>query len=336
MNLKSKIENPKWLGLLVIAFVLAVAVVVAEAQQPAKIPRVGLVSSTGDPRTPGPLVDAFRHKLSELGYVEGKNIQIEYRYAEGKLERVPRMVEELIRLRVDALVVSSVPAIRAAKRAAAAVPVVMITTIDPVTADIVQSLKRPGGNITGITSLGKDLRRGALELLKETVPGITRAGILWNTEGRASATAYKDYEASARARNIQAQSLEVRGATPDLAGAFQAAVKAHANALIAVSNTVLARYQKQMAELAIKHRLPSLSERTGYAQAGGFMDYSADYEDNFRRVAVYVDKILKGAKPADLPLEQTKFILDINLTTAKQLGLTVPAAVVARANRVIK
>jgi putative ABC transport system substrate-binding protein len=246
------------------------------------------------------------------------------------------MVEELIGLRVDALVVSSVPAIRAAKRAAAAVPVVMVTTIDPVTTGIVQTLSRPGGNITGITSLTRDLRKGAVELLKETVPGIARVGILWNAEGRASATSYKDYEVAARARNIQTQSLEVRGSTPDLNGAFQAAIKGRASALIAVSNAVLARYPKQVADLAIKNRLPSLSERSGYAEAGGLIDYSADYEDNFRRLAVYVDKILNGAKPADLPLEQAKFNLDINLKTAKQIGLAIPPAVAARANRVIK
>jgi putative ABC transport system substrate-binding protein len=246
------------------------------------------------------------------------------------------MVEELIGLRVDALVVSSVPAIRAAKRATTAVPVVMVVTIDPMAAGIVQSAARPAGNITGIVSLTRDLRKGALELLKETVPGIARIGILWNAEGRASATTYKDYEASARARNIQAQSLEIRGSTPDFDGAFRAAIKGRVGALIAVSNTALARHQKQIAELAIKNRLPSLSERSGYAEAGGLMDYSADYEDNFRRVAVYVDKILKGAKPGELPLEQTKVILDVNLKTAQQIGLTIPSSVVARANRVIK
>jgi putative ABC transport system substrate-binding protein len=308
----------------------------AEAQQSAKIPRVGLVSSTGDPRSPGPLVEAFRQKLREHGYVEGKNIQVEYRYAEGKLERVPRMVEELIGLHVDALFVSSVPAIRAAKRATTDVPVVMITTIDPVTTGIVQSLSRPGGNITGITSLTRDLRKGAVELLKETVPGILRVAILWNSEGRTSATPLKDYEAAAGSRRIQLQSLEVRGQAPDLEGAFQTAVKGKAGALIAVGNTALARYAGQIAELAVKNRLPSMSERSGYAEAGGLMDYSSDYTENFRRAAVYVDKILKGAKPADLPIEQTKFDFVINLKTAKQLGLTIPPQLSRRAARVIK
>jgi len=321
--------------LVALATLALVSIHPAEAQQ-AKVPRVGLVSSTGDSRAPGPLVEAFRQKIRDLGYVEGKNIQIEYRYAEGRLDRIPGMVEELIGLRVDALVVSSVPAIRAAKRAATTVPVVMVVSIDPVTTGIIESLARPGGNITGIVSLSRNLRKQGLELLKETVPGISRVAILWNSEGRASATPIKDYEAAANSRRIQLQSLEVRGATADLEGAFQTAVKGKAGALITVSNAALARYPKQIAELAVKNRLPSVSERSGYAEAGGLMDYSSDYTENFRRAAVYVDKILQGAKPADLPIEQTKFDLTINLKTAQQLGLTIPPGVLARARRVIK
>jgi putative tryptophan/tyrosine transport system substrate-binding protein len=336
MNLKSKIENPKWLGLLVIAFVLAVAVVVAEAQQSAKVPRVGYVSSTGDPKAPGPLVEAFRQKLGALGYTEGKNIQVEYRFAAGRLDRIPGFVDELFQLRVDALVVSSVPAIRAAKRATATVPVVMIVSIDPVATGIVGSLERPGGNITGIASLSRNLRKQGLDLLKETVPGISRVAILWNSQGRASATPLKDYEAEPNSRRIQLLSLEVRGQAPDLESAFHTAVKGKAGALITVSNEALARYPKQIAALALKNRLPSMSERSGYAEAGGLMDYSSDYAENFRRAAVYVDKILKGAKPADLPIEETKFELVFNLKTAKQLGLTAPPGVLARARRVIK
>jgi putative ABC transport system substrate-binding protein len=309
---------------------------VAGAQQPAKVARVGFVSSTGDPKAPGPLVEAFGEKLRELGHVEGKNIRVEYRYAEGKLDRVPGFVDELVGLKVDALVVSSVPAIRAAKRATTTVPVVMVVSIDPVATGIVDSLARPGGNITGIASLSRNLRKQGLELLKETVPEISRVAILWNSEGRASATPLKDYEAAANSRRIQLQSLEVRGSTADLEGAFQTAVKGKAGALITVSNAALARYPKQIAELSEKNRLPSMSERSGYAEAGGLMDYSSDYTENFRRAAVYVDKILKGAKPADLPIEQTKFDLTINLKTAKQLDLTIPPSVLARARKVIK
>lgn len=309
---------------------------VAGAQQPAKVARVGFVSSTGDPKAPGPLVEAFRQKLRELGHVEGKNIRVEYRYAEGKLDRVPGFVDELVGLKVETLVVSSVPAIRAAKRATTTVPVVMVISVDPVAIGIVKSLAQPGGNITGLVSLNRDLRKQGLELLKEAVPGLARVGVLWNSEGRASATAYKDYEAAAPSKKLQLQSLEVRGSTPNLEGAFQAAVKGRAGALITVSNSALARNLKPIAELALKNRLPSMSERSGYAEAGGLMDYSSDYTENFRRAAVYVDKILKGAQPADLPIEPTKFNLVVNLKTAKQLGLVIPPGVLARARRVIK
>jgi putative ABC transport system substrate-binding protein len=308
----------------------------AAAQPSSQVARVGFVSSTGDPKTPGPLVEAFRGKLGELGRVEGKNIRIEYRYAEGKLDRVPAFVDELVRLEVDALVVSSVPAIRAAKRATSTVPVVMVTSVDPVAIGIVKSLARPGGNITGILSLNRDLRKQGLELLKEAVSGLERVGVLWNSEGRASATALKDYESAAPAKRIRLQSLEVRGSTPNLEGAFQAAVKGRAGAVVAVSNAVLARYSELIAELALKNRLPSMSERSEYVAAGGFMDYSANYTDNFKRVAVYVDKILKGAKPGELPVEAAKFDLAINLKAAKQLGVVVPPGIVKRANRVIK
>jgi putative ABC transport system substrate-binding protein len=320
---------------IVLAALLASSVV-ASAEQAPKIPRVGFVSSSGDPRAPGPLVEAFQQKLRQLGYVEGKNVSVEYRYAEGKLDRVPGFVDELSRLNVDVLVVSSVPAIRAAKRATSTIPVVMLISIDPVATGIVESLAKPGGNITGIASLNRDLRKEALALLKDAIPGVSRVGVLWNVEGRASAAAVKDYEAAASGKIIQIQSLEVRGATPDLEGAFAAAIKGRAGALIAVSNPVLARYLKQIAELAMKNRLPSMAERSDYAQAGGLMDYSSDYAENFRRVAVYVDKILKGARPGELPVEKSKFQLEINLKTAQQLGLAIPPGVVSRAEKVIK
>jgi putative tryptophan/tyrosine transport system substrate-binding protein len=320
-----------------IIFIAAIFVLPgAAAQQSGKVARVGFVSSTGDPKAPGPLVEAFREKLRELGHVEGKNIRVDYRFAEGKLDRVPSFVEELARLKVEALVVSSVPAIRAAKRATTTVPVVMVISVDPVAIGIVKSLAEPGGNITGLVSLNRDLRRQGLDILKEAIPDLSRVGILWNSEGRASATAFKEYETAAPQKRIQLQSLEVRGSTPNLEAAFQAAVKGRAGALITVSNAALARYLKEIAELALKNRLPSMSERGDYAAAGGFMDYSANYAENFRRVAVYVDKILKGAKPADLPIEPTKFDLVINLKTAKQLGIAVPPGVLKRANRVIK
>jgi putative ABC transport system substrate-binding protein len=300
------------------------------------LPRIGVVSSTGDARTPGPYIDAFREKLRDLGYVEGKNIALELRFAAGKLDRVPGFVEELAQQNVAALVVSSIPAIRAAKRAAANVPVVMLATIDPVATGIVASLSRPGGNLTGIASLNRDLRRDAFDSLREAAPAVTRIGVLWNVEGRASSSALKDYETLVPTRKVQFQSLEVRSASPDLDGAFQAALKAHAQALITVGNPALARHLKEIAALALKNGLPSLSERGGYAEVGGLMDYSADYVENFRRLAVYVDKILKGAKPGELAIEKSKFHLAVNLKIAQQLGLTPPQALIKRADKVIR
>lgn len=308
----------------------------ARAGEAPALRRVGVVSSSGDPRAPGPLIDAFRQHLRELGYVEGQNIALELRFAEGKLERIPAFVEELARKKVDALVVSSVPAIRAAKRTISDVPVVMLITVDPVATGIVTSLTRPGGNITGITALARDLRRDGIDLLKAAAPAISRVGVLWNVEGRASAAALKDYESLGFGRKLQFQSLEVRSDAPDLRGALQAAVKGGADALIAVGNPALARHLKQIAELALQNRLPSLSERGGYAELGGLMDYSADYAENFRRLAGYVDRILKGEKPGDLPIEKSKFQLTVNLKTAQQLGLTLPQAVVKRADKVIR
>jgi putative ABC transport system substrate-binding protein len=300
------------------------------------LPRVGVVSSSGDPRTPGPYIDAFRQKLRELGYVEGKNIALELRFAAGKLDRVPGFVEELAQQNVAALVVSSIPAIRAAKRAAANVPVVMLVTIDPVATGIVASLSRPGGNLTGIASLNRDLRREALDLLRDAAPAAARIGVLWNVEGRASSSAVKDYETLAPTRKVQFQSLEVRSDSPDLDGAFQAAVKARAEAFIIIGNPALARHLKEIAALSLKNGLPSLSERGGYAEVGGLMDYSADYIENFRRLALYVDKILKGAKPSDLAIEKSKFHLAVNLKIAQQLGLALPQGLIKRADRVIR
>ena len=212
----------------------------------------------------------------------------------------------------------------------------MVTTADPVATGLIDSLARPGGNITGLTRLTRDLSGKRLEVLKETVPGISRVGVLGMRTYRAD-IAFKDYEAAARALKIQLQSLEVRGPNPDFEGAFQAAVKGRVSALIAITTTVLIRYRKQIADLAIKNRLPSMFERSDFVEAGGLISYSANEAENYRRAAVYVDKILKGAKPADLPVEQpTKFELVINLKTAKQIGLTIPPNVLARADKVIK
>jgi putative ABC transport system substrate-binding protein len=324
-------------GLTFSAFLFALCVS-AEAQQPAKIPRIGYISGTGDPSNPGPYVEALRQGLRDLGYVEGKNIVIEYRGAEAKLDRIPSLVAELVQLKVDVLVLPILPAILAARQANKTIPIVMVTNVDPVAAGFIDSLARPGRNVTGLTRLTRELSGKRLELLKEVVPRITRVGVLWDAANAPGlATAFKDHEAAARALKIQLQSLEVRGSNPDLEGAFRDAAKGRVSALIVARTTVLVRYQKKIADLAIKNRMPSMSEGRDFVEAGGLMSYSANDAESFRRAAYYVDKILKGAKPADLPVEQpTKFELVINLKTAKQIGLTIPPLVLMRADKVIK
>jgi putative tryptophan/tyrosine transport system substrate-binding protein len=324
------------LSILFVAVLLAIAIM-AEAQQPAKVPRIGYVSGSGDPKAPGSLVEGFRQGLRDLGYIEGKNILVEYRYAEGKLDRVPGLVTELVQLKVDVLVSGNFAAARAAKQATKTIPTVIITAQDPVAAGLVDSLARPGGNITGLTRLTRELSGKRLELLKEVIPGISRVGVIWDTNAPGPVIAVKEYEAAARALKIPFQSLEVRGPNPDLEGAFQAAAKGRVNALVTITNPVLNRYQKQIVDLATKNRLPSMYETGDYVEAGGLMSYSSNDADQYRRAAYYVDRILKGTKPADLPLEQpTKFEFLINLQTAKQMGLTIPPNVLARADKVIK
>ncbi len=309
----------------------------AQAQQPTKIPRIGYVSGSGNPSNPGPYVEALRQGLRELGYVEGKNIVIEYRGAEGKLEPIPSLVAELVQLKVDVLVLPVLPAIFAAKQATKTIPIVMVTQVDPVAAGLIDSLARPGGNITGLATLQRDLSGKRLELLTEVVPEISRVGILRDPDMPMSAIGFKDYEAAARGLKIQLQSLEVRGSNPDVESAFQAAAKGRASALIAITNAPLLRNSQRIATLAIKNRLPSMYEGRSWVEAGGLMSYSANDLDAYRRAANYVDKILKGVKPGDLPVEQaTKFELVINLKTAKQIGLTIPPTVLYRADKVIR
>ncbi|HEV8341315.1 MAG TPA: ABC transporter substrate-binding protein [Candidatus Binatia bacterium] len=307
----------------------------ADAQQSAKVPRIGFVSTDGDANNPGPQVEAFRQGLRDLGYIEGKNILLELRYVEGRSDRIPNLVAELVQLKVDVLVLRAQPAIRAAKQATKTIPIVMSTTQDPVAAGFIDSLARPGGNITGLTTLQRDLSGKRLELLKEVVPGISRVGALMSETQ--TENDFKPYEVPARALKIQLQLIRVRGPNPDFDAAFQAAAKGRASALITISGALLNPNAKRIADLAIKNRLPSMHERIDYVVAGGLMSYSANDAESYRRAATYVDRILKGAKPADLPVEQpTDFDLVINLKTAKQIGLTIPPNVLARADRVIK
>jgi putative ABC transport system substrate-binding protein len=322
------------------ALLLALSIRV-EAQQPAvRIPRIGFLQRRvpPTPTNPDPLGDAFRKGLRDLGYSEGKNIIIEQRYAEGKADRIPVLVAELVTLNVDVLVFGTLPAIRAAKQATKTIPVVIIFQGDPVAAGLVNSLARPGGNITGLTRLTRDLSGKRLEVLNEAVSGISRVGVLLDaTSPETATTSLKDYETAGRPLKITIQALEIRGPKPDFEEAFQAATKGRINALITIRDALTASYPKQIAELAISNRLPSMHADSPYVEAGGLMSYATNDAEQFKRAAVYVDKILKGAKPTDLPIEQpTKFELVINLKTAKQIGLTIPPNVLARADKVVR
>jgi putative tryptophan/tyrosine transport system substrate-binding protein len=320
---------------ILLVLVLETCGAVAMAQQPAKVPRIGYLSASGGPNNPGPQVEAFRRGLRDLGYVESKNIQVEYRYLEGRSETNAKLVDELVRLKVDVLVLGPQPAIRAAKQATKTIPIVMVTAQDPVAAGFVESLARPGRNITGITRLTRELSGKRLELLKEAVPGILRVGALMSAAQ--TTDDFNWYKAPAQALKIQLQALELKPPTPDLEAVFQAASSTRANAIITISGSLLNRYAKRIMELAVKHRLPSMHERSDYVEAGGLVSYAADDDDQYRRVAYYVDRILNGTKPADLPVEQpTKFELVINLKTAKQIGVAIPPDVLARATRIIK
>jgi putative ABC transport system substrate-binding protein len=308
---------------------------VSAAQQAKKVPRIGFVNTEGSPQAPGPQFEAFRQGLRELGYIEGENIFIEARYPEEKPERTASLVTELVHLKLDLLVLGAQPAIRAAKQATKTIPIVFVTTQNPVAAGFVDSLAHPGGNITGVTRLTRELAGKRLELLKEVLPGTSRVGALVNETQ--TENDFKPYEAPARALKIQLQLLKVREPNPDFEAALQAAAKWGATALITVSGSLFNRHIKNFAAVAIRHHLPSMHERTRYVEEGGFISYSANDAANYRRAAAYVDKILKGAKPANLPVEQpTDFDLAINLKTAKQIGLTIPPNVLARADKVIK
>lgn len=308
-----------------------------EAQQTTKIPRVGYISASGGVSTPDPQFEAFTRGMRDLGYIDGKSIVIEYRYAEANLDRIPDLVAELVRLNVDVLVASALPAIRAAKQATKTIPIVMSTTVDPVENGLVDSLARPGGNLTGLSRLTRELSGKRLELLKEVLPKLSRVGVLWDAGAPGPAIAFKEYQTTSLPLKVSLQSIELRGPNPDFAEAFRSATKARAGAVVIIRGLVFNRHTKQIAELATKNRMPSLYEGSEYVEAGGLMSYASNDADSFRRVAGYVDKILKGTKPADLPVEQPiKFEFVVNLKTAKQLGLTIPPNVLVRADRVIR
>ncbi len=337
-NLKSKIQNRKLVGIaLIITFAMCGAVV--EAQQPKKVPLIGYLSSQ-DPVGESTRAEAIRLALRELGYIEGQNITIEYRYAEGKRDRYPELAAELVRLKVDIIVVAGgIATARAAKNATKTIPIVMVGQgSDPVEEGLVQSLARPGGNVTGLTLLSRELGGKRLELLKEAVPKVARVAVLYDPANRSSVLEVKEVlPVAARALGLTLQPWEVRAAD-DFEKVFAALNKQRPDGLyVPVGGPLINTNQKRIADFALKSRLPSVFGRRESVDAGGLMYYGADFADSDRRVAYYVDRILKGAKPADLPVEQpTKFEFEINLKTAKQIGLTIPQKVLARADRVIK
>ena len=323
--------------LLVVGSFILGAVYLAEAQHPADIPRIGFVHSAGTLANPSPQFGAFRGGLQDLGYVEGKNILIESRYAEGRLDRMPALVNELVQGKVDVIVAVNNVVIRAVKEATKTIPIVMISSVDPVAAGYVKSFAHPGGNITGLAHLGRDLSAKRVELLKEVLPKMARVAILWDAAGPGPAVAFKEYETAARAFKLELRSFEVRGPNPDFEGAFQAAKTERLDALIVVANPLMGQRAKQVFELATKNRLPSMTEGTQYVEAGGLISYGANLPDLYRRAAGYVVEILKGARPGDLQVKlPEKFEIFVNLKTAQQLGLVIPQHVLVQADRVIK
>jgi putative ABC transport system substrate-binding protein len=321
-----------------LATVLLPTVSPAEAQQPKKVPRIGYLSalSAASGSAGSGRLEAFRQGLRELGYIEGKNILIEYRFAEGKLDQVPHNAAELIRLKVDVIVTAGSIDTDAAKRVTATIPIVMTQDNDPVGSGFVATLARPGGNITGLTNISPELSGKRLELLKEVVPRLSRVAIFGNEANPGNVQALKETEDTARAIGIKPQHLEVQKAD-DIESAFKAASREQSQALIILPNPVASTYRIQFLKLVAKSRLPAMYFRRDFVESGGLISYGTYVPDLDRRAAVYVDKILKGAKPADLPVEQpTKFELVINLKTAKEIGLTIPQSVLFRADKVIK
>ncbi|HEY2920515.1 MAG TPA: ABC transporter substrate-binding protein [Candidatus Binatia bacterium] len=334
-ELSRRIQNRKWAGLFAIVVALTACGARAEAQQPAKVPRIGYLTipplSAIVART-----EAFRQGLRELGYVEGKNIVIEWRSAEGKAERLPSIAAELMRLKVHVIVTGGPAATRPAKEATNTIPIVMAQDSDPVGNGFVASLARPGGNITGLSTLAPEISGKQLELLKEIIPRLSRVAVFGSSTDPGNAQMLRETELAASAFGVKLQYLDIL-ASKDFESAFRAASKGRADAVLLLPNPLVTPQRRQIAELAIKSRLPAIYYRREHVEDGGLMTYGVRYTDLDRRAATYVDKILKGAKPADLPVEQpTKFELIVNLNTAKQIGLTIPPNVLARADRVIR
>jgi putative ABC transport system substrate-binding protein len=325
--------NSRIIGSLVLALGILLAPLAADAQQPAKVPRIGFLCVLSGP---SPHTEAFEQGLRSLGYVEGRDVAIEYRFTDGRTDPIPDLAAEFVRLKVDVIVVASPQAIRPTKEAIKSIPIVMAQSDDPVGSGFVASLARPGGNITGLSTVSPELSGKRLELLKEAVPKVSRVAVLWNVANPVAALQLRETEVAARALGVKLQSLGVRGAK-DFDAAFAAMRRERVGALIVLPDLLFYDHQRRLLNLAAKSRLPVIYEEREFAEAGGLMAYGPNYNDLFRRSAAFVDKILKGAKPVDLPVEQpTKFELVVNLKTAKALGLTIPQSVLIRADHVIQ
>jgi putative ABC transport system substrate-binding protein len=326
----------KWVGIFTIFIVLTVCWARAQAQQPGKIFRIGFLDPSTASGMAG-LVEAFQQELTKLGWIEGKNFTIEYRFAEGKPERQPELAEDLVRLKVDLIVVTGAAPALAAKNASTAIPIVMASGGDPVGAGLVASLARPGGNVTGLSSLG-ELNTKRLEILKDAVPKLARVGLLWlSARGIGQDLQMKELRPVALALKLKLEEIETQRDAKGLESAFQTAKEKQVGAIMTTATRTFSAERKRIVELAVKYRLPAIYFQKEFVDEGGLMSYGADFDDLYRRAAVYVDKILKGAKPADLPVQQaTKFEFVINLKAAKQIGLTVPPEVLARASRIIR
>jgi len=308
----------------------------AQAQQPGRVPRIGFLTGQS-PSEISARIEAFRQGLRELGYVEGQNVFVEYRYAGGKSDEVPKLAAELVSLKVDLIVAGGGSGLaRAVKGTTKTIPIVMTGGSDPVGAGLVASLARPGGNITGMTAISAELAGKRLELLKETLPRLTRVGVLWNPTDQGSAQGLKEIEIAAPTLGLEVQSLQVRS-PGSFESAFKAAITDQARALQVLGSGLINSHRNRIVEFAKKNQLPTMFADASQVEAGGLMSYAPNAPDLYRRAATYVDKILKGAKPADLPVEQPKkFEFIINLKTAKQIGLTIPPNVLVRADKVIR
>jgi ABC-type uncharacterized transport system substrate-binding protein len=336
-NLKSKIQNPKWLGLSIIAFVLVVIGQVASAQQTGKVFRIGFLDSSNASGMAG-LLEAFWLEMRKLGWVEGKNVTIEYRFAEQKPEHLPKLAAELVRLKVDLIVVTGAQPALAAKKATTTIPIVITVAGDPVGSGLVASLARPGGNVTGLSALTPELNTKRLEILKDAVPKLARVGLLRPPGDNVSTDLQlKEIRAAAVALQLKLEEIDAQPDPKGLESAFKTAKQKQVSAIMTTTTRPFFGERKRIVELAGKYRLPAIYFQKEFVFEGGLMSYGADFDDLFRRSAVYVDKILKGAKPADLPVQQaTKFEFIINLKAAKQIGLTIPVRVLERANQVVK